>query len=284
VTLTATNACGPDTVIKIDYITVTTPAPVAEFVGSPTSGTEPLTVNFTDQSTGDISSWSWTFGDGGTSTVQNPSYQYDSAGTYTVSLTVTGPGGADTTTKTDYITVNTPPPVAEFIGNPTSGTEPLTVSFTDQSTGSISSWSWAFGDGGTSIAQNPSYQYDSAGTYTVSLTVTGPGGPDTVTKTDYVTVDPCVLPAADFVGSPTTGDYPLTVSFTDQSTNADTWAWDFGDGDTSSAQSPSHSYTAAGTYTVTLTATNACGPDTVIKHHGVHTAAGGRVRRFADVR
>ena len=68
------------------------PAPVANFSGSPTSGTEPLTVNFTDLSTGSITSWAWTFGDGGTSTAQNPSHTYTSAGTYTVALTVTGPG------------------------------------------------------------------------------------------------------------------------------------------------------------------------------------------------
>jgi len=76
------------------------PAPVAEFSGSPTSGTEPLTVSFTDLSTGSITSWSWTFGDGGTVTTENPSHQYTSAGTYTVSLTVTGPGGSDGETKT----------------------------------------------------------------------------------------------------------------------------------------------------------------------------------------
>jgi len=84
-------------------------APVADFSGSPTSGTAPLTVFFSDLSTGDITSWSWDFGDGvGTSTAQNPSYRYDNAGTYTVSLTVTGPGGSDTETKPDYITVTAP--------------------------------------------------------------------------------------------------------------------------------------------------------------------------------
>jgi PKD repeat protein len=165
------------------------PPPVAQFSGSPTSGTVPLTVNFTDLSTGSVTSWSWTFGDGGTSTVQNPSHQYTSTGTFTVSLTVTGPGGSDGETKNNYITVNPCiAPTANFVGSPTSGYAPLTVNFTDQSSGSPTSWSWNFGDGGTSTAQNPSHTYTSAGTFTVSLTVTNSCGSDGETKTGYITV------------------------------------------------------------------------------------------------
>jgi PKD repeat protein len=113
------------------------------------------------------------------------------AGTYTVSLTATNPSGSDTETKTSYITVNETspePPVANFVGSPTSGNVPLTVNFTDLSTGDITSRSWTFGDTGTSTAQNPSHTYSSAGTYPVSLTVTGPGGSDVETKTNYITV------------------------------------------------------------------------------------------------
>jgi PKD repeat protein len=163
--------------------------PVANFSGSPTSGVVPLTVNFTDLSTGSITSWAWTFGDGGTSTAQNPSHQYTSTGSYTVSLTVTGPGGSDGETKTDYITVSTcTPPVANFSGTPTSGAAPLTVNFTDLSTSSPTSWNWTFGDGGTSTSQNPSHVYTSEGTYTVTLTATNSCGSDGETKTGYITV------------------------------------------------------------------------------------------------
>ncbi len=84
-------------------------APVAEFTGSPTSGTTPLNVNFTSLATGTISTWAWTFGDGGTSNAVNPSHTYTTAGSYNVSLTVTGPGGMDTETKNGYVTVNDPP-------------------------------------------------------------------------------------------------------------------------------------------------------------------------------
>jgi PKD repeat protein len=78
-------------------------APAADFTANPTSGPFPLTVNFADQSAGQISSWSWDFGDSSSSTEQNPSHTYTDSGTYTVSLTVTGPLGSDIETKTDFI-------------------------------------------------------------------------------------------------------------------------------------------------------------------------------------
>lgn len=166
-------------------------APVAAFSGTPTSGDEPLSVTFTDASTGTISTWAWVFGDGGTSNAENPGYVYTSAGDYTVVLTATGPGGSDDETKVDYISVTAvappPLPVAAFSGTPTSGIEPLTVTFTDTST-NTTSWAWTFGDGESSNVQNPSYEYASQGIYTVSLTATGPGGSDSETKANYITV------------------------------------------------------------------------------------------------
>jgi len=109
VTLTATNAYGSNSLTKTGYITVTAPntnPPVAAFSGTPTSGTIPLTVAFTDASTNTPTSWAWTFGDGGTSTVQNPSHIYTTAGTYTVVLTATNAYGSDGETKTGYITAS----------------------------------------------------------------------------------------------------------------------------------------------------------------------------------
>jgi PKD repeat protein len=163
------------------------PPPVAGFTASPTSGVAPLTVNFTDQSTGHIRTWAWNFGDGGTSAEQNPSYTYTTAGTFTVSLTVTGAGGSNTRTRTGYIHV-AEPLMADFSGSPRQGTAPLTVNFTDLSTGGATSWSWNFGDGHTSSAQNPSHNYTSTGDFTVSLTVTGNGDSDTETKAAYIQV------------------------------------------------------------------------------------------------
>ena len=82
--------------------------PTAGFTGSPTSGSYPLEVQFTDQSAGDPTTWSWTFGDDGTSTAQNPGHTYTEAGAYTVSLTVANADGSDTLTRTGYITVTEP--------------------------------------------------------------------------------------------------------------------------------------------------------------------------------
>ncbi len=112
-------------------VSVVLEAPVAEFMAEPTSGGKPLTVNFTDQSTGTITSWSWSFGDNQTSAEQNPSHTYTEPGTYTVSLTVTGPEGSDTETKNNYITVNLnqPPVVDDFVADPNSGSAPLDVTF-----------------------------------------------------------------------------------------------------------------------------------------------------------
>jgi PKD repeat protein len=161
-------------------ITVNTPpqAPVAQFSANPTSGNAPLAVQFTDQSTGNISSYSWSFGDSvGASTQQSPSYTYNNPGNYTVTLTVTGPGGSNSAQTVISVNALAAAPVAQFSANPTSGTSPLAVQFTDQSSGNITSYSWNFGDGvGASTQQSPSYVYNTPGTYTVTLTVTGPGG------------------------------------------------------------------------------------------------------------
>jgi len=252
-------------------------APLADFSGSPLSGGAPLTVDFTDESLGNPTSWSWDFGDSGTSAAQHPSHQYTSANTYTVSLTATNSSGQDTEMKPSYITVTgTAPPVADFSGNPTQGNAPLTVNFTDLSTNSPTAWDWTFGDSGTSEAQHPSHQYTTADTYTVGLTAYNAYGQDTETKTDYITVTQGQPPVADFEGSPLSGSAPLTVNFTDLSTNNPTaWDWTFGDSGTSDVQHPSHQYTTENTYTVGLTAHNAQGQDTETKVNYITVSGGG---------
>ncbi len=93
-----------------------------------------------------------------------------------MTLTVTGAGSA-TSSKSETITVSNPPPpppVAGFTANPSSGQAPLTVQFTDTSTGNPTAWSWNFGDGSTgSTTENPSHTFNKAGNFTVTLTVTG---------------------------------------------------------------------------------------------------------------
>jgi PKD repeat protein len=261
-------------------------APTASFTGTPTSGSAPLAVAFTDTSTGGPTSWSWDFGDPGsgsanTSSLQNPSHTYNSDGTFTVKLTATNGLGSDTKTQTGFVTVATPP-TANFTGTPTSGSSPLNVAFTDTSTGNPTSWSWNFGDPGsgglnTSTLQNPSHTYNSDGTYTVTLTATNGAGFTTKIRTNYITVG--TSPVADFTGSPTSGDAPLPVTFTDASTgNPTSWSWDFGDpgsgaNNTSTIPSPSHTYAADGTYTVKLTVTNATGTNTKTRTAYIHVGS-----------
>jgi PKD repeat protein len=272
VSLTLTGPGGSDTKTEVDYINVMCPAPVAKFTANQRTGTVPLTVNFTDTSTGTITSRAWDFNNDGItdSTEQNPSYVYTDAGIYTVKLTAIGPGGSDTETKVDYINVVPPAPVANFTADPMTGAAPLTVNFTDASTGSITSWAWDFNNDGTtdSAVQNPSYTYSNPGPYTVKLTVTGPGGSDDETKAGYISVTGAIV--ADFTGTPTSGNVPLTVQFTDASTGCITsWSWDFGSGATSgTATTPgphSVTYSTAGLKTVSLTVAGPAGSDTESK-------------------
>ncbi|MDD4484457.1 MAG: PKD domain-containing protein [Methanoregula sp.] len=187
-----TGPTGTATTIPTSTTPTPVPAPVANFTASPLTGTAPLTVQFTDHSTNSPTSWSWNFGDGNTanSTVQNPLHTYANPGNYTVSLTVANGFGSNTSTRTNYITVTTPAPLAAFTGTPLSGTTPLAVRFTDLSTNSPTSWSWNFGDGNTTNAtvQNPVHVYNSVGLYTVSLTAANAIGSNTSTRINYVNV------------------------------------------------------------------------------------------------
>ena len=239
--------------------------PIANFSANSTSGEAPLTVAFTDISTGIPTKWKWNFGDGANSTVKNPVHKYSKAGKYTVSLTVKNAAGSNTTTKEDYINVTAPvKPIAAFSASPTSGNIPLKVTFSDKSTGSPTSWKWNFGDGKTSTSRNPAYTYTKAGKYTVSLTVKNAAGTNTKTIKDYITVKTApVKPVAAFSATPTSGKAPLKVQFTDKSTGSPTsWKWSFGDGKTSTVKNPAHTYTKAGKYTVSLTVKNAAGSST----------------------
>ncbi|MEC9475411.1 MAG: HYR domain-containing protein [Planctomycetota bacterium] len=269
VSLTVTGPVGKDTFVCDSCIVVTAPPPAANFQMDPTSGTYDLLVQFTDDSTGPIDGRLWDFGDGATSTELNPSHLYTLAGIYTVSLTVTGPGGTDTSTCDSCIEVLDPPPTAGFDMDPTSGVEDLLVTFTDASTGVITSRLWDFGDGATSDELNPGHLYTEAGVYTVSLLVTGPGGSDTMVCDACITVIDAP-PVAEFSANPTSGDGPLTVQLSDLSTGAiDSRLWDFGDpgsgADNQSTElNPVHLYQQPGIYTVSLLVTGPGGTDTAI--------------------
>jgi len=200
---TTTTTAGTTATTSVATTTSTNQVqPVAGFTADTTSGPAPLTVQFTDLSTGGPVSWTWDFGDGESDTSQNPSHIYNNAGFYTVTLTAVNRQGTGylksesnyitveevTATPTETTTTSSTALAASFSGSPLDGTGTLTVQFTDSSSGSPESWSWDFGDGTTSTVQNPSHVFSNPGLYTVSLRITKSGGTDKTTKDSYITI------------------------------------------------------------------------------------------------
>ena len=252
ITLTATLPYG---CISIAQQTVLiSPVPQAAFLATPFVQQFPsATVNLNNTSSPGNWSHAWSFGDGASSNLVQPgSHTYGSWGTFTIMLVVSSTACSDTATQ--QVTITPPLPTASFLGQG-EGCAPLTVSFTNTSLQALS-YQWSFGDGGTSTADNPTYVYNVAGTYSVTLTAFGIGGVvNTMTKMDSVVVHPRAN--AFFVLQPTSVIVPSQPVFTyNLSANADQFSWDFGDGATSSEFNPTHYYQRAGTFDVTLIANN----------------------------
>ncbi len=183
------------------FATGGTSGPAANFIASPTTTTIGTNIGFTDLSTGSPTTWLWDFGDGATSTDQHPIHPYAALGTYTVTLSVTSASGSSTFDRTNYITITSGAPVADFTANDTTPAVSQAVSFMDTSSGSPTGWAWTFGDGGSSTTgPQVSHAYNTAGTYTVTLTVTTASGNATVTKLDYIVVAVAQCTVPDFVG------------------------------------------------------------------------------------
>jgi hypothetical protein len=125
--------------------------------------------------------------------------------------------------KACYFKILTPPPSANFDAWPQSGIAPLTSTMHIVDTSNITSCSWTYGDGqtGTSCASTHDHTYTNAGTYSVSLTVSGPGGTDSMTRNNYIVASPQPLP--DLVPYPLSGDGdPIVISRTTGNSNQDT--------------------------------------------------------------
>ncbi|HEX6084510.1 MAG TPA: PKD domain-containing protein [Thermoanaerobaculia bacterium] len=194
VTLTVTGPGGTSFVTK--NVTVSGPI-AAHFSFSPESPTVNDTIQFTDLSGGAPSGWSWSFGDGTTSTQQNPAKKYGGQGTYTVSLTVNRNGTTATTSRELNVSGATPgtiPVVALFDASALTAVPGQTVSFNDRSTGSPTQWTWSFGDGASSNAQNPAHAWAAPGNYVVTLTAAKPGSSSQATKQIVVAVDSGPVP------------------------------------------------------------------------------------------
>jgi PKD repeat protein len=240
-------------------------APVASFSFTPSSGTAGVTsFTFYDQSTGTISSRHWNFGDGTTSTAATPTKIYANAGQYTVTLTVSGGGVTSQASKALSVSASLS---ASFVFSPANPLTTDTVRFTDQSAGAPTAWRWAFSDGSVLTQQNPSKQFTTAGTHSVTLTVYRNNESASATRSISVTNPVSAVPAviASF-SSPSSVATGSPVTFTDTSSGSPTsWSWSFGDGRTSSSQNPVISWAAPGTYHVTLTAANSSSSSTTSK-------------------
>ncbi len=173
----------------------------------------------------------------------------------TGTVIVTDANGCIDSASTAF-TVN-PNPVAAFMGDSLFGCAPLCVNFSDLTTiptGTITGWSWDFGDGNTATTQDPSHCYFISGVYTVSLTVTSNAGcVNTLVMNNYV--DVFGIPTAAFTANPqpTTILNPI-IYFTDMSVGAVTWDWSFGDltPSTAQVQNPFFEYPTPGCYDVVL--------------------------------
>ncbi|HRQ38218.1 MAG TPA: PKD domain-containing protein [Chloroflexota bacterium] len=267
VTLTAANAMSSQTITHTRFITVYN-VPNANFTAAPRLGIKPLLVEFTNSSLyGE--QFIWDYGDGVTSTVSSPTHThvYANTGVYTVRLTAVNAYASHTRVRTNYIGVYNAP-VANFTGYPTSGVAPLVVYF-DNTSANATMYQWTFGDGQTTVAKDPANIYSQPGVYTVTLTAANPGGSDTLVRSAYITV--YGPPTASFTGAPRIGLAPLTVTFNNSSTLADSYLWDYGDGSTSTNSAPTHSYVydTPGVYTVRLTAFNAYGSNTLTRNNYV---------------
>ncbi|WP_458776036.1 PKD domain-containing protein [Desulforhopalus sp. 52FAK] len=247
-----------------DVITVFpdgSPEPLsATILADSQAGEAPFTVNFSaNGSTGSITNYTWVFGDGGTGTGNSVSHTYQDSGTYTAILTV-GDGAGQTEQASVDITV-AEPLSATIVADSQSGEAPFTVNFSaNGSTGSITNYTWVFGDGGTGTGNSVSHTYQDSGTYTAVLTV-GDGAGQTEQASVNITVaepPPTDPPVAGMSASVTSGEAPLTVTFNGNSSTSvvppiSAYNWDFGDSSSGNGASVVHVYSEAGSYTAVLT-------------------------------
>ncbi len=224
-----------------------------------------ITTQFTNQSTATVPdtilTWNWNFDDGSNAaTLQNPTHTYSTYGVYAVRLIVTTVSGLRDTVINN-VEVH-PVPDASVSASPFTGCQPLTITFTNNTsidTGSISNWLWDFDDGTTSTQQNPAHTYWELFGHTVKLFATSNKGcVDSTTRDIFVLQNP----VCDFTASLISlNDSSPIVNFTNLSSGGNiNLLWDFGDSISSTEYSLVHTYDTCGSYNVILTATgtNTC--------------------------
>ncbi|WP_354178700.1 PKD domain-containing protein [Arthrobacter sp. UYP6] len=258
VRLVATDDRGGQSIVT-QVVTVSNLPPTAGFQSSSAGLDASFDAAASNDVDGDISSYAWDYGDGATGTGATARHSYANPGAYTVKLTVTDNSGATGTATSDIVVdrINVSP-VAAF----STQVRDLTVSFDAGESvdpdGSISSYSWSFGDGTTDTGIRPTHTYSTAGDYEVTLTVVDNRGASSTATVTASPQNPAPAgPSAAFTS--TVSAFRVTFDGTAArpgSGSITSYAWDFGDGTTGSGVNPVHTYTRGGQYTVTLTVTD----------------------------
>ena len=251
VRLEVSNSEGIDSTFVDVEVTRRVDPPISRFTQTAVEVVVDEVVTFTDLSTNQPTSLEWDFGDGTTRRGEMVNKRWSEPGTYRVTLDASNEAGSDRSSVRITVVEIVDPPSASFSVSATVVATGQAISFTDQSTDTPTNWDWSFGDGATSRAQSPAHAYAEPGTYEVELRVSNEGGSSTASQR-VVVAD---RPTADF-------DFVAdgrTVTFTNQSEDADAWLWDFGDGNTSAQRSPVHTFATAGRFSVSLVARNQVG-------------------------
>jgi PKD repeat protein len=237
-----------------NYITISNPSPVVSFNGTPLFANATTPIAFVDTTTGtNVSGWNWLFNDGNISTTRNISNTFPSTAEfiyYSINHSATDSYGtpwaiAAWDNQTNYIRIfKNATPTITATANVTSGTRPTSVEFTGTSYGAIKvdNWSWNFGDGNTSILQDPTNTYSQAGQYTATLTGTNYTlGVTTASEIITISNPP---PVVTWNGTPTYGNISTAIDFVDTSTgdNLTKFYWDLNDGNTSTLRNLSHAF------------------------------------------
>ncbi|MFT4009800.1 MAG: PKD domain-containing protein [Nocardioidaceae bacterium] len=252
-------------------------APAAAFVTSQSFLDVSVDGSASADPDGTIADYDWDWGDDTThGATATSTHTYGHAGTYTITLTVTDDKGG-TATVSHEVTMQTAPnqaPTADF----TSSADGLAVQFTSTSTdadGTVETYAWNFGDGGTSTAANPTHTYGNPGDYDVTLTVTDDDGDHGTTLKSVHVTPPNVAPTASFTVDKT--DLKVDVDgsgSTDSDGTIASYDWDWGDNTAhGSDATASHTYAVAGTYTIELKVTDDDGSTDTTTHTVTVSAA-----------
>jgi PKD repeat protein len=219
--------------------------------------TDQLTVDFYSYYFGG-NSFEWYFGDGTTSSELNPSHTYNNPGVYTVSLYMTGENCSASYSIDIFVddytwgdSTNTGSCFADF----SYFINDLNVDFTNSSSDVLNNYNWNFGDGNTSIEENPSHTFAYPGIFVVSLNASNDSCSSTTSSVIYL--DSTIYDSINFAFVPLVEPNNTFVQFHNMTNDAkSTYTWDFGDGHTSNELSTDHSYDEIGVYSVSLTHEN----------------------------